>query len=412
MKTAGIIAEYNPFHNGHKYHVEETKKQTGADYCIVAMSGNFVQRGAPAIIDKYARAKSALAEGADLVIQIPPVYSLSSAEYYAKGAISLLEHTGLIDYLSFGSEAGVLEKLDKIARILVEEPEKYQKLLQKYLKAGNAFPAARAKALIDYCPDMTDLSDLVSSPNNILAIEYLKCLISTDSSIKPVTMKRVGAGYNDPYAPGQPGISAKAIREAISYGSETDNLKAYMPKESFKCLKDAVKKNMTVEENDFSGMLIYKLLSEREHGFTKYLDVSEELSDRICNNLDKFTSVTDFSNLLKTKNMTYTRISRALFHILLDMTDDSVADSDYTDSCPYIRVLGFRKSSEELLSEIKTKASVPVLCGYNDAANSLYSEPMKVFKNESRIEDLYFAVQTMKSGVVAKPDLSRPIVVV
>ena len=144
MKTAGIIAEYNPFHDGHKYHVEETKKQTGADYCIVAMSGNFVQRGAPAIIDKYARAKSALAEGADLVIQIPPVYSLSSAEFYAKGSIALLENTGLVDYLSFGSEAGVLENLDKIARILAEEPEKYKKLLQKYLKAGNAFPAARA----------------------------------------------------------------------------------------------------------------------------------------------------------------------------------------------------------------------------------------------------------------------------
>ena len=185
-----------------------------------------------------------------------------------------------------------------------------------------------------------------------------------------------------------------------------------MPKESFKCLKDAVKKNMTVDENDFSGMMIYKLLSEKDHGFTKYLDVSEELSDRICNNIEKFTKLTEFCNLLKTKDKTYTRISRALFHILLDMTEDSLGASDYEDSCPYIRVLGFRKSSEALLSEIKTKASVPVICGYTDAANSLYSEPMKVFRNESRIEDLYFAVQTMKSGVVAKPDLSRPIVVV
>ncbi|MBO4909149.1 MAG: nucleotidyltransferase [Lachnospiraceae bacterium] len=412
MKTAGIIAEYNPFHDGHKYHIEETKKQTGADYCVVAMSGNFVQRGAPAIIDKYARAKSALAEGADLVIQIPPVFSLSSAEFYAKGSIALLENTGLIDYLSFGSEAGNLEKLEKLAHILADEPDKYKKLLQKYLKAGNAFPAARAKALIDYCPDMTDLSELVSSPNNILAIEYLKALISSKSEIKPVTMKRVGAGYNDPYAPGQPGISAKAIREAISYGSEVDNLKAYMPKESFKALKDAVKKNMTVDENDFSEMLIYKLLSEREHGYTKYLDVSEELSDRIGNNLEKFKNITDFCNLLKTKDKTYTRVSRALFHILLDITQDSIEPYDYTGSCPYIRVLGFRKSSEAILSEIKTKASVPVLCGYNDAADSLYSEPMKVFRNESKIEDLYFAVQTMKSGVIAKPDLSRPIVVV
>ena len=149
MKTAGIIAEYNPLHNGHKYHIESTRKETGADYVIAAMSGNFVQRGAPAMIDKFTRAKSALLAGADLVVQIPPYYSLSSAEFFAKGGVSTLVNTGVCEYLSFGSESGNIEDLKKIARVLAEEPAKFKTALKKYLKSGDPFPGARVKALID-----------------------------------------------------------------------------------------------------------------------------------------------------------------------------------------------------------------------------------------------------------------------
>ena len=229
--------------------------------------------------------------------------------------------------------------------------------------------------------------------------------------MKPVTFKRVGAGYNDPYTPGQPGISSKAIREAISYGSDIETLKDYMTSESFKSLQNAVKKNLTVTEDDFSQMLIYKLLSERHQGYTKYSDVSEDLSDRIVNNLDKFTSFSDFCNLLKTRNITYTRVSRALFHILLNMTDDTQGYTEYTGVCPYIRVLGFKKESEALVSEMKTKSIVPIITGYNDASKNLYDEPMKHLMIESAVEDLYFSVQTLKSKVKSKPDMSRPLIV-
>ncbi|MBO7355233.1 MAG: nucleotidyltransferase family protein [Lachnospiraceae bacterium] len=411
MTAAGIIAEYNPFHNGHEYHIKRTREETGADFVVVAMSGNFVQRGAPAIIDKYRRTKSALLSGADLVLQIPPSYSLASAESFAEGAVSLLISTGVIQYLSFGSEAGSLSELNKVARILADEPADFKKALQKHLRSGIAFPNARSRALIDCCPQLTGITELTSSPNNILAIEYLKSLIRSRSIIKPVTIKRFGAGYNDPYTPGQSGISAKAIREAVSYGSYNESIAGYMPEESFNSIKESIEKKQVLTEDDFSEMIIYKLISERQQGYTRYLDVSDDLSDRIVNNLDKFTGFSDFCNLIKTKDKTYTRVSRALFHILLGIREKDDASYEYTSRCPYIRILGFRKSAESLVSDMKSSASVPVITGYTDAERNLYSEQLQQLKDESRIEDLYFAAQTLKSGIPSKPDMSRPLIV-
>lgn len=411
MTAAGIIAEYNPFHNGHEYHIRRTREETGADYVIVAMSGNFVQRGAPALVDKYRRTRSALLAGADIVLQIPPSYSLASAEGFAEGAVSLLMSTGVVQYLSFGTEAGTLNDISKIARILADEPSDFKKSLQKHLKSGIPFPNARSRALIECCPEMTGITELTSSPNNILAIEYLKSLIRSRSTIKPVTIRRFGAGYNDPYIPGQSGISAKAIREAVSYGSYNDSIAEYMPGESFESIREAIEKKQVLKEDDFSEMIIYKLIMERQQRYTKYLDVSDDLSDRIVNNLDKYTGFSDFCNLIKTKDKTYTRVSRALFHILLGIKDKAEDSREYTGQCPYIRILGFRKSAESLVSDMKSSASVPIITGYTDAEKNLYSEQLRQLKDESRIEDLYFAVQTLKSGIPSKPDMSRPLIV-
>lgn len=411
MTAAGIIAEYNPFHNGHEYHIRRTREETGADYVIVAMSGNFVQRGAPALVDKYRRTRSALLAGADIVLQIPPSYSLASAEGFAEGAVSLLMSTGVVQYLSFGTEAGTLNDISKIARILADEPSDFKKSLKKHLKSGIPFPNARSRALIECCPEMTGITELTSSPNNILAIEYLKSLIRSCSTIKPVTIRRFGAGYNDPYIPGQSGISAKAIREAVSYGSYNDSIAEYMPGESFESIREAIEKKQVLTEDDFSEMIVYKLIMERQQRYTKYLDVSDDLSDRIVNNLDKYTGFSDFCNLIKTKDKTYTRVSRALFHILLGIKDKAEDSREYTGQCPYIRILGFRKNAESLVSDMKSSALVPIITGYTDAEKNLYSEQLRQLKDESRIEDLYFAVQTLKSGIPSKPDMSRPLIV-
>ena len=184
-----------------------------------------------------------------------------------------------------------------------------------------------------------------------------------------------------------------------------------MPEDSFNSIKEAIEKKQVLTEDDFSEMIIYKLISEREQGYTKYLDVSDDLSDRIVNNLDKYTGFSNFCNLIKTRDKTYTRVSRALFHILLDIKDKEEASYDYTGRCPYIRILGFRKNAESLVSDMKSSSSVPIITGYTDAEKNLYSEQLRQLKDESRIEDLYFAVQTLKSGIPSKPDMSRPLIV-
>ena len=182
MKIVGLITEYNPFHNGHEYHIQQAKKITGADYCIAVMSGNYVQRGAPAFLPKHLRADMALRSGCDLIIELPVCYATGSAEYFAKGAISILNNLGCVDFICFGSECGEYNKLEKIASLLAEEPEDFKSLLQNNLKSGKTFPLARQQALKDYLND-DSLDCILEEPNNILGIEYIKALILSDSKM-------------------------------------------------------------------------------------------------------------------------------------------------------------------------------------------------------------------------------------
>lgn len=185
MKVNGIIAEYNPFHNGHSYHLNTAEEQNNADYTIIAMSGNFMQRGEPALIDKYKRAEMALRNGADLVLELPAYYSASSAEYFAIGAVTLLDKLGVVDYLCFGSECGEINILTRIAEIIATEPEKYTNTLRHYMREGLSFPTARTTALLEYDPSLSNYHDVLSSPNNILGMEYIKALILRKSSMQP-----------------------------------------------------------------------------------------------------------------------------------------------------------------------------------------------------------------------------------
>ena len=197
MKVNGIVAEYNPFHNGHAYQMKHAKEATGADYTIIVMSGNFMQRGAPALLDKFTRAKMALECGADLVLELPTCYAASSAEFFAKGSVALFDKLGVTTNLCFGSECGNIDTLSRIAEIFYTEPEPYVESLRCNLKKGMSFPIARTWALLQYAPSLSDDKDVLSSPNNILGIEYLKALMSRNSKIVPFTTTRVGADYHD-----------------------------------------------------------------------------------------------------------------------------------------------------------------------------------------------------------------------
>jgi len=361
MNIAAVIAEYNPFHKGHSLHLALTKKITNADGVIAVISGNYVQRGAPAMFDKYTRAHAALLNGADLVLELPLCAACGSAEYFARGSIFLLNQTGIVTDLCFGSECGDLKALDELSQILVEEPEDYKSLLRHYLKAGESFPKARMLALSQY--DSSISLELLNKPNNLLALEYLKALKRSHSSIRPHTILRRGNAYYEDSLTPDSNASANAIRSALvaNCGNFTENhIKVQLP--AWELYADYQGKQ-PITENAFSLLLLQKLRKIQNQPLDQYFDVGKELSNRIWNHLDDFTSFCQFTDILKTKDQTRTAVSRALFHILLDIREYQPAH--------FFNVLGFRKESSFLLKELSLCNNLPIKTNLSDSSLDL-----------------------------------------
>ncbi len=370
MKTIGIIAEFNPFHEGHRYLIETCKESLGADRAVVVMSGDFVQRGAPAIVDKFARTRMALKSGADLVLELPVYYSTGSAEYFAQGAVSILNGLGCVDHLCFGSENADIEQLDHIAEILHSEPGLYKEILEKELKEGISYPGASQKALLAALKaqgedkSLAGYKEVFSSPNSILAVEYLKALKKFKSTIKPYTIERIGQPYHSDDLGGVP--SASGIRARIFSGSEEHTkthadevLGGYMPDAAIEEI--ASYQGCFVDSGSFSDLLYYKLLLGKSEGFTGYLDVNTDISNMIIKNLDRYDGFNDFCLLLKNKNHVYTRISRCLIHILLNITKENMSEYRKSSFASYARVLGLKAQSSDLLAAIHDNAAIPVI---------------------------------------------------
>lgn len=411
MKVNGIIAEYNPFHNGHQYQLEESKRITGADYTIIALSGNFMQRGAPALLDKHSRAEMALRGGADLVLELPAIYSVSSAEYFAQGAVSLLSSLNVITNLCFACENGDITLLSQIARILAEEPAEFSQLMKYYIRQGYSFPYARSTALMQCFPPLVYNNSIFSAANNILGIEYIKAILRQKSPLKPMTIKRLGPGYHS-LIPGAQYCSALSIRHALwEQESDASCVQAYIPEFAGQLLSERIAEKRIVRSNHFSSALYYKLLSEKENGYEKYLDVSQSLSDRIVNNLDRFVNYDDFCNLLKTKELTYTRISRCLLHILLNITKEDMALCAELGYTPYARVLGFRRSASPLLSAIKKNSSVPLITKLSDAEKKLDEDAVNMLKQDIQISQLYHGVVAGLSETEPLNEYTIPLVI-
>ncbi|MBO4290453.1 MAG: nucleotidyltransferase [Lachnospiraceae bacterium] len=411
MKVNGIIAEYNPFHNGHRYQIEQAKRLTGADYTIIVLSGNFTQRGEPAIIDKFVRTRIALHNGADLVIELPVFHSAGSAEYFARGGVSILNQLGVVTHICFGSECGSIEPMREIAQIILDEPESYLEDLKSGQAAGLSYPAARNRALTDYYPKLAQNASLLTSPNNILGIEYMKALLSMKSSIEPVTILRFGSNYHTRFLESD-FCSALALREAIWAGQNLSLLEPQMPDSAFEILCSSLKETPPIHLNDFSKMLLYKLLMEQDHGFDRFFDVTSDLSDRIKNNLKKFDGYHNFCELLKTKNMTHTRISRCLLHIMLDMKDVETTSRNHMDLVPYARVLGFRKEAAPLLSAIKKYSEIPLITKLADAESILNPQAYSTLVQDMRRSSVYESVAALKSGRSARDERQIPIEVI
>ncbi len=411
MKVNGIIAEYNPFHNGHKYQMDISRQMTGADYTIVIMSGDFVQRGAPALLDKHHRAEMALRCGADLVLGLPAIYSASSAEYFSMGAVSTLDKLGVVTHLCFGSECGNVEVMTKVAEVLTDEPEDFSATLQKYMKQGVSYPNARNWAMFQHYPFLEAYKDVFSTPNNILGIEYIKALLRRNSRMVPVTVRRTGAGYHDRMTDMEY-CSALALRQALYAGQTADFMKSQMPAESWDILQKCLEDSYVICSNDFSDLLYYKLVLERENGYQKYLDVSSDLSDRIRNQLDSYRDFDHFCDLLKTKNMTYTRISRCLLHILLNITQEDVDFCKKLDYASYARVLGIRKSAHELLGAIKEQSSIPLLTKLADAEKYLDADALHMLAQDILVSHIYRSVTPHFNTRSAVSEYSIPVVTI
>lgn len=382
MKIVGLIAEYNPFHNGHKYHIEKAKELTGADAAVVVMSGDFVQRGAPALMPKHLRTRCALLSGASMVIELPVCYATASAEYFAMGAVSLLDKLGIVDSICFGSECGDIEILEEIAHILVEEPEEYQTALKKALKSGLSFPLARQKALEQY-------SEILSQPNNILGIEYLKALIKLQSHMKAHTIRRMGADYHDTSIEGCV-CSATAIRNNIE---SFPKLQEQIPENAYALMQEFYGTRYPIESNNFSLLLKAKLLTETSDSLGRYADVSEELANRVMRRCNDFLNLEQFCNLLKTKELTYSRISRALFHILLGITQNDMNVYQKEGYNFYARVLGFREEYTSLLTDIKKKSQLPLITRPSQSS-SFTGRGKNMFRTDLYASDLYESVVT------------------
>lgn len=413
MNVTGIIAEYNPFHRGHQYQIDYIKNVLHSDYVIIVMSGDYVQRGTPALLSKHLRTEMALRCGADLVLEMPVSVSTASAEAFAMGSVSILDSLQVVDQLCFGSEYGEVSALQELAAILVREPEEYRRLLKSFLSEGRSFPAARSQALIEYFKNphhfegndfddiltslVNQIIQILNSPNNILGIEYCKALLRLDSSIQPVTLKRQGMRYHDTVlneqftsAP-EHFASASAIRNALKSDSKINGVLKKVPNEAASILETAVNKNEFLLEDDFSLLLQYCLLNETPESLISYADMSKDLAARICNQINHFENFTQFTELLKTKELTYTRIQRALLHTILKIREQP-------KGIPYARVLGFRKSSSPLLKEIKQHTTIPVITKAADASGILSADGQKIWNDNLRASNIYESILAQKTG--------------
>lgn len=460
MHITGIIAEYNPLHLGHQYHIEQTRSlvkeasfdtDTGsndAHYIVTVLSGDFVQRGLPAIVDKHTRTRMALEAGSDLVLELPVPYALSSGEGFGFGGVSLLHQLGCVDTLSFGTEEGALDALMDIAKVLIQENgtdsvsiqtgsnTPYNQAYQTALKQGLTHPAARMHALSVAYPEL-DLSVLDGQSNNMLALEYCKALYRLNSAIQPLTVKRMGQGYLENAIASAGDVhfqgfayrtdsaantgsnssqefnfaSATAIRETLKQADyhALQQLSEKVPPFTLNALEQANAQNSLLHLDDFSLLLHYKLLSLSKVELTDFREITPDFANKIMKHLPAFESFTQFANLLWTKEMTYARVCRNLMHIILSIKENTW---DVHLPVPYARVLGFRKESAPLLSEIKKNAAIPLITKLADAEKILSSEAYSLLNLDMKAAHIYDSLIQQKVHVKTIHEMQKQIVII
>ncbi len=390
MKTVGIISEYNPFHNGHKYHIEAAKEVCKADFVICVMSGNFVQRGEPSMFDKWSKAKMAVLSGADLVLELPFVYACQPAEIFAFGAVKLLNDTNIVDNICFGSELGNTDTLWKLAKLFLNEPDEFKAALKHYLSLGNTYPKAVSLALQQYMADYSQSSSegILDRPNNVLGVEYIKSIMSLNSNIQPVAVKRIISDYNETQI-NNPITSATAVRREISQCSLSDKVAFSVPKASFKILNELFDNGVNpISLNNFTEIILYELRRLSINEMKKYLNVKEGIEYRIKKAALSASNLEVLIDSIKTKRYTRTFIQRLICHILMDLDAASIQSFKNINTPLYARVLSFNDKGKYLLKKIKENETMQIITKVsNFKANNETIKSM--FDYDLRSTDIY-----------------------
>ncbi len=375
--ATGIICEYNPFHKGHLYHIQTTLSHTANAPIICVMSGHYVQRGEPALFDKWARTHAALSAGAALVLELPTYYSTATAEWFAFGALSLLHHTGLVQTISFGIEnPDELPSLQAAVSHLYPESSQYRRLLRSFLAEGVGFAHARSAAL----ETLTHQPLSLKAPNTILVLEYLKALKKLDWHPSLLPIRRISAGYHDPSLnPAYP--SASALRRQAAKGTD---IAPYLPD----CCLDTLPSDYVFPSDLFSA-LPYRLCFHTPDTLREIDEITEGLENRILAAARCYPDYEALLSLLKTKRYPTSRLRRILLNILLDIKQTEKAALHFNDGPAYIRVLGFRRDQQAVLSQLISLASLPVVTNLAKQLPQLPTRVQAMLQNEVRFSQIY-----------------------
>lgn len=392
MKICAIICEYNPLHYGHLYHIQKAKELSGCDAVMCIQAGNFTQRGEPAITNKYVRARMALEAGADIVVQIPTAYCCSSAEIFALAGVKIANSFDDVTHLAFGCETENFELLKEIAKYFANEPKEYKEKLKKFLDMGDSLPVSRQKAIEELMKEdkvefseITETLNILTKPNNILAIEYLKALIRTKSKIEPIFTTRSNSDYNSADLNGKDS-SATAIRTKLLSKQKIKSIKKLVPSFTYRLLKDDMDEYGLPDLNLYNDLCSYVVKTSLASDYKNVYDVSEGIENRFLESAKKFK---DFNELLldvKTKRYTYTRLKRIVLRLLLKIDKNIVSEIYKMDKLPFIKVLAFNAEKKDCLSSVSANTNLII------RNSNIVRNPSEEYVTLANIEDRANAV--------------------
>jgi len=389
MSVLGIIAEFNPLHSGHIHLIQEARRKHNFAATVCVMSGNFTQRGEMSVCNKWSRARMALHAGIDLVIEIPFCFAVRSAYFFARGGLQILHKLNLITHLAFGCENPDIDYLNSIADILQNESEDFQKKLKKHLKQGLNFPLARARALKEILPHYNNLDNIISQPNNILALEYLKVIKEFSLDFEPLPIQRVGAGYHSEQLSEL--ASARAIRNHILKNPNAQLDKSILPASIYSILREELLAGRApLSISSLEKLILYKIRTSSSNQLKNIYEISEGLENRIWEAAQNSGSYEELVRTVKSKRFSLTRINRILLYILFDITQEEMAAFDKTGS-HYINILGFSPKGQKILQEIKSNSNLTIINRSSDFKKILQKKDIssRMLSVDIKASDIY-----------------------